>query len=71
MGIVNLLHTFIIRVVDTFSLSFVLIIHYKENPYFPAYIVADIRAFLTSHFPTSKYSLREECYEIFFPKLSH
>ena len=71
MGIVNLLHTFIIRVVDNLSLYFVLIRHYKENPYFPAYIVADIRAFLTSHFPTSKYSLREECYEIFFPKLSH
>ena len=35
MGIVKLLHTFIIRVVDTLSLSFVLIIHYKENPYFP------------------------------------
>ena len=67
MRTIKVLPTFIIRIVDNLSLYFVWIIHYKENPYFPAYTVADIRAFLAAHFPTSKYSLREECYEIFSP----
>ena len=61
MRTIKFMPTFTIRVVDNnLFLYFVLLVQYEENPYFPTCIVAGIRAFLTAHFPVSKYSLREE-----------